>query len=101
MHTVLCMQQPLLCIIKSWVLIQNIYKKKLLEHILLLNWHDIDFPTSYEDYIIFEKLNEDIALNVLYVPYERKAVCGEYISPHNHTAKKQITLLKITDNNGK
>lgn len=75
--------------------------KKLLEHILLLNWHDIDFPTSYEDYIIFEKLNEDIALNVLYVPYERKTVCGEYISPHNRTAKKQITLLKITDNNGK
>ena len=75
--------------------------KKLLEHILLLNWHDIDFPASYEDYIIFEKLNEDIALNLLYVPYDRKTVCGEYISPHNHTAKKQITLLKITDNNGK
>ena len=75
--------------------------KKLLEDILLLNLHDIDFPASYEDYIIFEKLNEHIALNVLYIPHERKTVCGEYVSQHNHTAKKQITLLKITDNNGK
>ena len=57
--------------------------KKLLEDMLLLNLHDIDFPASYEDYAIFEKLIEDIALNVLYIPYERKPVCGEYISQHN------------------
>ena len=36
------------------------------------NWHDIDFPASYEDYALFQKLNEDIALNILYVPYEKK-----------------------------
>ena len=36
------------------------------------NWHDIDFPASYDDYALFQKLNEDIALNILYVPYEKK-----------------------------
>ena len=46
--------------------------KKLIEHIPLLNWHDIDFPASFNDYIIFEKLNEDIALNVFYVLSDQK-----------------------------
>ena len=75
--------------------------KKLLEHIPLLNWHDIDFPASYNDYIIFEKLNEDIALNVLYVPFNHKTTRTEYISSRNYLVKKQITLLKITDNKEK
>ena len=74
--------------------------KILLEHIPLLNWHNLEFPVSFSDYVIFEKLNEDITLNI-YVPYEQKTICSEYISSRNHTAKKQITLLKITDNNEK
>ena len=36
------------------------------------NWHDIDFPASSEHYELFEKLNEDIALNILYVPFEQE-----------------------------
>ena len=75
--------------------------KKLIDHIPLLNRHYIDFPASYNDYIIFEKLNEDIALNVLYVPYNQKTICTEHISSRNLTAKKQVTLLKITENNEK
>ena len=61
------------------------------------NWHDIHFPASYEDYVIFEKLNEDIALNMLYVPFEQKNICSEYISKRNFNTKNQIILLKITD----
>ena len=38
----------------------------------IFNWHNIDFPTSYEDYTTFERLNSDFALNVLYVPFEEK-----------------------------
>ena len=35
--------------------------KKLIAYAQKFNWHDIDFPASYEDYAIFEKLNEDVA----------------------------------------
>ena len=75
--------------------------KRLIEHIPKLNWHYIDFPASYNDYIILEKLNENIALNVLYVPLNQKTICSEYISNRNYSVKKQITLFKITDNNEK
>ena len=71
--------------------------KKLATYAQAFNWHDIVFPASYEDYTLFEKLNEDIALNVLYVPFEEKNVCLEYISKRNFTTKNQIILLKITD----
>ena len=37
-----------------------------------LNWKNIDFPPSIRDYAFFEKSNEDIALNVLYVPFNQK-----------------------------
>ena len=67
----------------------------------MLHWHDIDFSGSYNDYIIFEKLNEDIALNVLYLPFNQKKKCSEYISNRNYTVEKQITLLKITDDKEK
>ena len=35
--------------------------KKLIAYAQKFNWHDIDFPASYEDYAIFEELNEDVA----------------------------------------
>ena len=75
--------------------------KRLFKYIPTLNWDGIDFPASYNDYITFEKLNDDIALNVLHVPYNKKTICSEYISNRNYTVKKQVTLLKITDNNEK
>ena len=74
--------------------------KRLLEHISKYNWGYIDFPPSIHDYQIFEKLNEDIALNVLYVPYNAKKIMSEYISKHNFARKNQVTLLQITDNKG-
>ena len=75
--------------------------KKLLAIAQKFNWHEIDFPASYEDYVIFEKLNEDIALNVLYVPFDEVNILPEYISKRNFSTKNQVTLLKITDNSGK
>ena len=36
--------------------------KKLIAYAEKFNWHDIDFPASYQDYVIFEKSNEDVAL---------------------------------------
>ena len=75
--------------------------KRLIKHIPTLNWDSIDFPASYNDYIIFEKLNDDMALNVLYVPYNQTIIFSEYIPNRNYTVKKQVTLLKISDNNEK
>ena len=40
-----------------------------------INWHEIDFPASYEDYVLFEQLNSDIALNILYAPFGKRNVC--------------------------
>ena len=75
--------------------------KRLIEHVPKLNWHHIDFPASYKYYVIFQKLNKNIALNVLYVPFNQKTICSEYISNRNYLPEKQITLIKITDNKKK
>ena len=75
--------------------------KKLDILVHCFNWHDITFPASYEDYTTFERLNSDVALNVLYVPFEEQNVCPEYISNRNFDIKDQIILLKISDEKGK
>ena len=46
---------------------------------------------------MFEKINEEVALNVLYVTFKEKNVCPDYISERNFSARNQIALLKITD----
>ena len=75
--------------------------KKLDILVHCFNWHDITFPASYEDYTTFERLNSDVPLNVLYVPFEEQNVCPEYISNRNFDIKDQIILLKISDEKGK
>ena len=42
---------------------------KLLEHTYKLDWNGIEFPASTPDSKRFEKFNEDLALNILYVPF--------------------------------
>ena len=74
--------------------------QKLIEHIPKNNWDYIDFPAAISDYKIFEKNNEDIALNILYVPNNTEEIRPEYISKYNFDRKNQVTLLKITDGNG-
>ena len=74
--------------------------KKLIAYAQKFNWHEIDFPASFQDYVIFEKLNEDVALNVLYVPFDEVNILPEHISKRNFNTKNQVTSLKITDDTG-
>ena len=36
------------------------------------NWKNLDFPTLIRDYKMFERNNEDLVLNILYVPTYQK-----------------------------
>ena len=62
-----------------------------------LNWQGIDFPASTQDYHTFEKNNEDIALDVLFIAQNSRQIREDYISKHNFTRNKQVAILKITD----
>ena len=60
------------------------------------NWKDIDFPATSKDWKKF-KLNNEIALNILYVPHNTRKIHVAYKSKHNLTRENQIILLMITD----
>ena len=60
------------------------------------NWKDIDFPPTNKDWRKLE-LNNDIALNILYIPHNTKKIQLAYRSKNNLTYNKQIILLMITD----
>ena len=47
----------------------------------------------------FEQNNKEIALNVLFIPYNRKEIEITYKSKYNYKRKKQVVLLMITDDN--
>ena len=60
------------------------------------NWKDIDFPSTSKDWKKFE-LNNQVALNILYVPHNTKKIEIAYKSKHNLTREKQIILLMISN----
>ena len=60
------------------------------------NWKDIDFPPTNKDWRKFE-LNNEIALNILYVPHNTRKIEVAYKSKNNLTCDKQVILLMITD----
>ena len=60
------------------------------------NWKDIDFPSTSKDWRKLE-LNNEIALNILYVPHNTRKIQVAYKSKQNLTCDKQIILLMITD----
>ena len=60
------------------------------------NWSDIDFPSTSKDWKKFE-LNNEIALNILYVPHNTKKIHIAYKSKHNLTREKQVILLMISN----
>ena len=60
------------------------------------NWKDIDFPAMGKDWKKFESNNE-IALNILYVPHNTKKINIAYKSKHNLTREKQVILLMISN----
>ena len=61
------------------------------------NWKDIKFPSNKEDWKKFEQSNQEIALNILFVPHNKEEVRPAYISKYNHKHKNQVILLMITD----
>ena len=60
------------------------------------NWKDIDFPPTNKDWRKFE-LNNEIALNILYVPHNTRKIQVAYKSKNNLACDKQVILLMITD----
>ena len=60
------------------------------------NWKDIDFPSTSNDWKKFE-LNNEIALNSLYVPHNTKKIQVAYKSKHNLTREKQVILSMISN----
>ena len=72
---------------------------KLKSYINKYNWKGIDFPAESKEWQKFEKNNNTIAINILYVKYNAKAINVAYRSEHNNKRKKQVILLMI--NNGK
>ena len=60
------------------------------------NWKDIGFPAMSNDWKKFESNNE-IALNILYVPHNNKKINIAYKSKHNLTQEKQVILLMISN----
>ena len=70
---------------------------KLNPYINQCNWKYIKFPSDKEDWKKFEQNNKEIALNMLFVPHNKKEIRPPYISKYNHKHKKQVILLMITD----
>ena len=60
------------------------------------NWKEIDLPSTSKDWKKFE-LNNEIALNILYVSHNTKKIHVAYKSKHNLTREKQVILLMISN----
>ena len=58
------------------------------------NWKDINFASTNKDWKRFE-LNNEIALNILYVPHNTRKIQVAYKSKQNLTCNKQVVLLMI------
>ena len=56
------------------------------------NWKDIDFPAMSKDWKKFESNNE-IALNILYVPHNTKKINIAYKSKHNLTREIKSNII--------
>ena len=61
------------------------------------NWNQINFPTQRKDWEKFERDNENIALNISSVPFNKKKIELQYKSKYNPTKTYQVVLLMITD----
>ena len=72
--------------------------KKIKSFINKYNWNDINFPTTRKDWNRFEVNNKNVALNILYVPFNTKKIEIAYKSKYNLVRDNQIILLMI--NNG-
>ena len=63
------------------------------------NWNNINFPAAKKDWNKFEVNNKNVALNILYVPFNTKKIEIAYKSKYNLIRDNQIILLMVS--NGK
>ena len=61
------------------------------------NCNNIKFPSTGKDWNRFEVNNKNVALNILYISYNRKKVEIAYKSKYNLVGNNQIILFMITD----
>ena len=61
------------------------------------DWSEINFPSHINDWKKFELNNKSIALNVLHVPEDEKAIRHSYKSKYDLTHENQVILLMISD----
>ena len=61
------------------------------------NWNDINFPANKKDWNRFEVNNKNVALNILYVPFNTKRIEIAYKSKYNLVRDNQIILLMISN----
>ena len=61
------------------------------------NWNDINFPANKKDWNRFEVNNKNVALNILYVPFNTKKIEIAYKSKYNLVRDNQIILLMISN----
>ena len=70
---------------------------KLKHYINKYNWERINVPAGSKEWQKFEKNNNTIALNVLYIPRNTETISAAYRSEYNNKRKKQVILLMITN----
>ena len=61
------------------------------------NWNDINLPTIRKDWNRFEVNNKNVALNILYVPFNTKKIEITYKSKYNLVRDNQVILLMISN----
>ena len=61
------------------------------------NWNDINFPATKKDWNRFEVNNKNVALNILYVPFNTKKIEITYKSKYNLVKDNKIILLMISN----
>ena len=61
------------------------------------NWNDINFPATKKDWNRFEVNNKNVALNILYVPFNTKKIEIAYKFKYNLVRDNQIILLMISN----
>ena len=60
------------------------------------NWNDINFPAAKKDWNKFEVNNKNVALNILYVPFNTKKIQIADKSKYNLVRDNQIILLMMS-----
>ena len=60
-------------------------------------WNDFNFPAAKKDWNKFEGNNKNVALNILYVPYNTKKIEIAYKYKYNLIRDNQIILLMISN----